>query len=161
MIRTVARLIAPARAETPIASPSAKLWTPIAAAIVSPVRSAARRAASRSRAALSGRMVAAATAPPPPAIGGRRAPSGRIRRWSIARPALPAPKPTPSNITSQTTYASDTWPFLNPCTATWTIDRPFESTSTKMNASTPTANIASATRARLLRICIRPTGKPR
>jgi hypothetical protein len=39
MISTVARLIAPARAETPIASPSAKLCSPIAAAIVRPVRS--------------------------------------------------------------------------------------------------------------------------
>ena len=36
MISTVARLIAPARADTPIARPSAKLCTPIAAAIVRP-----------------------------------------------------------------------------------------------------------------------------
>ena len=40
MISTVARLISPALAETPIASPSAKLCTPIARAIVIPVRSA-------------------------------------------------------------------------------------------------------------------------
>ena len=39
-ISTVARPISPARAETPIARPSAKLCRPIAAAMIIPVRSA-------------------------------------------------------------------------------------------------------------------------
>src|SRR5947209_391758 len=46
MIRTVARVTAPALAETPIASPSAKLWSPIAVAMTRPVWSARRRARS-------------------------------------------------------------------------------------------------------------------
>jgi hypothetical protein len=41
MISWVASAISPACAETPMASPSAKLCTPIAAAITIPVRSAA------------------------------------------------------------------------------------------------------------------------
>src|SRR5919197_385685 len=49
-ISTVANPISPARADTPIARPSAKLWRPIAAAIVMPVRSAAALAADASAA---------------------------------------------------------------------------------------------------------------
>ena len=98
MISTVASEIAPARAETPIARPSAKLWTPIAAAIVSPVRSARRREASSASASASDTLSAAASAPP--AIGGVRALSGRIARSIIASPALPAAKPTASSATS-------------------------------------------------------------
>ncbi len=103
MMSTVASEIAPARAETPIARPSAKLWTPIAAAIVSPVRSARRREASSANASASDTLSAAASAPP--AIGGVRALSGRILRSIIASPALPAAKPTPSSTTSQMRYA--------------------------------------------------------
>ena len=107
MIRTVARLIAPARADTPIASPSAKLCTPIAAAIVRPVRSARRRAASSSSAIASASETLRAVASAPPAIGGVRRPSGRIWRSIIASPALPAANPAPSSTTSQITYATD------------------------------------------------------
>ena len=46
---TVARLTAPAWAETPMARPSAKLCRPMATAMMTPVRSARRPAASRPR----------------------------------------------------------------------------------------------------------------
>ena len=93
--------------------------------------------------------IAAASAPP--AIGGLRAPTGRIRRSIIASPALPAANPAASRTTSQITYGSVRRSSLNAVSASSTISSPFDMTSTKMNASTPTENIASATRARLLR----------
>ena len=97
----------------------------------------------------------------PPAIGGRREPAGRIRRSSMARPALPRANPTASSTTSQIRYAADWWPSLTACSVSSTIEMPLDMTSTKMNASTPTENIASATRVRLPSSCSRPTGSPR
>ena len=50
---------------------------------------------------------------------------------------------------------------LTDVSASCTIASPLDRTSTKMKASTPTANIASATRVRLPSSCRRPTGRPR
>ena len=101
MISTVARPIAPDFAETPIASPSAKLCRPIANAIVIPLRSATRRASNSYFANSSAVSIAAAS---PPATGGRTV---RRRRYcSIPEmPAVPAVKPTARSANSPTTCA--------------------------------------------------------
>ena len=109
MIKTVARLMAPDRAETPIARPSAKLWSPIAAAIVSPVHSARRLAASISSESALASEGSIATASAAPTIGGVRRPDGRISRSAMASPAVPAENPTASRTTNQIRYATDCW----------------------------------------------------
>ena len=97
----------------------------------------------------------------PPAIGGRRAPSGRIIRSIAARPALPATNPAASSTTRKTRCAKELWPCLYEVRLELTMPIPCESTSTKMKASTPTENIASATRERFDSRRMRPIGNPR
>ena len=100
MISTVARPISPVLAETPIASPSAKLWIPIAAAIVMPKPQRAPAADDPPRP----RQGPAPARPSsrrrdPPAIGGRSV-ERRMRRSRIARPAQPTAKP-PASISGK------------------------------------------------------------
>ena len=87
--------------------------------------------------------MASAAGPAPPAIGGVRAPTGRIRCSSIASPAHPPTNPTPISTINQIRYRPSIV-VLNLVELVWTIEIPFERTSTKMNARIPTANIASA-----------------
>ena len=157
---TVARPISPVLADTPIARPSAKLCRPIAAAIVMPTRSACDWAAFASSASLSAASTVSESVAPP-AIGGTAAFPGRIQRSSIASPALPAAKPPPSRAARPTVSARLLSPFLKLFTASSTIPKACSKTSTNRKASTPTANIDSATRIRRLRSCSRPNGSPR
>ena len=91
-----------------------------------PVRSAARRAASASIAMPStqaGAAVCASTEPPATGTFGGGA-FGRIRRSTVARPALPMAKPPPSSSAS-----AAAWPKLprlswNLVTAASTISKP-------------------------------------
>ena len=106
MIRTVASPISPARAETPIARPSAKLWTPIAVAMIRPSAERGPRAALASTVKRSlighGERVGCAARD-----WGRSGALGRMRRSRIPRPALPRAKPPTSSRASATA-----WPKL-------------------------------------------------
>ncbi len=148
MIRTVASPISPLLAETPIARPSAKLWSPIAAAIVIPTRIAWALAVSEPLIEVACSAVIASVAPP--AIGGGFS-LGRIQRSTSARPAQPAVKPTPSSserpITSPQLPPS---PSPSSSTGCSTSSTPWTRISPKRKARTPTENIASATRERVL-----------
>ena len=99
MIRTVARPIAPVFAETPIASPSAKLCSPIATAIVMPVCSARRRGSS-SPAPRAGALLSVLRrprcAPRRRLIGARERSAARSRRCRRS----PTVKPTASSANS-------------------------------------------------------------
>ena len=122
MISTVASPTAPVAAETPIASPSARLCSPIATATVSPVRSALRSALSASAAA-SIEALCSATGWPgaiagssaePPASGGSDdalvlCQLARNRRSSAGMPAQPATKPASSIANRPATLAKEPW----------------------------------------------------
>jgi hypothetical protein len=112
-IKTVARPISPVLAETPIARPSAKLWRPIAAAIVIPVRSAFALALRSSRVSIEACSTVIASVDPP-AIGGIGR-FGAIRVSISARPALPAAKPTASRA-ARPVEAARLPPWCSSCT---------------------------------------------